>query len=266
MTLRLVCTILVCALGACSPRDRSGHVQANLLVEDAPGSEEDAPPSPDAVPVDAPELDAWDLDAWEVDAPDGDTCTEPDDAMATGTCEGGGECPATCEDCGTPPDPDPSEAWSGTTASAASCDLPQGCTAVRGNAKWLQCFRDNQGGFCNCLGSCLSSGSCDLSSTQQDQIYNNCQGNGRGDTWLICLADGIRAGLAGMGKACRHHAACMDVLVKRGGGSSGGTNQGWRNGGSCSLGRHAWNEYSVDGGNATIIVDSFNNIVVRCLH
>ncbi|MEJ7735399.1 MAG: hypothetical protein WKG00_40210 [Polyangiaceae bacterium] len=139
------------------------------------------------------------------------------------------------------------------------CDLPAGCTTVRGgnNGKWLQCFRDNQGGFGNCVGYCTSSGSCDLSSELQNQIVANCKDKATTEEKLTCLSNLVRAGLKGTGNVCRHHASCMDVL-----GGKLGVGAGWKNGGSSSLGRHAWNEYPIDGG--TLIVDSYNDIIIRC--
>jgi hypothetical protein len=139
------------------------------------------------------------------------------------------------------------------------CDLPAGCTVVRGgnNGRWLQCFRDNQGGFGNCVGYCTSSGSCDLTAALQNQIVANCKDKATTEEKLTCLSNLVRAGLKGTGNVCRHHASCMDVLAGK-----LGIGAGWKNGGSFSLGRHAWNEYPIDGG--TLIVDSYNDIIIRC--
>ena len=53
------------------------------------------------------------------------------------------------------------------------CKLPDGCVVIQGGesgGEWLQCFRDNQGGFGNNYGYCFSSGSCALPDVLQDQI------------------------------------------------------------------------------------------------
>ncbi len=143
------------------------------------------------------------------------------------------------------------------------CPLPAGCKVIKGNAEWLQCHREGQGGVWNGVFYCSSFlvGGCGYSlsgGTQQQAIADSCKGKPTLQAQMECVAAALEIQMADAGNVCRNYGVCMYKIGKLMGLPTGFNFDA----------THVWNEYTVANpngcGTQTLIIDAYNNIEYTC--
>lgn len=155
----------------------------------------------------------------------------------------------------------PAETKTKTEICPGTTTLPVGCVILSGSersARWLQCWREKSGDFCN-LGEILFvHGQCPLSAEIITQIVSLCQGLPSHLKTAQCVQKNLRYVMQRPEYVCRHFADCLENIL-----DTLGTPSDLEGGFlTCGESGHAWVENHLK--TIVIVSDPSNGIQYYC--